>query len=411
MVTPTTRRSFRFAMFALLYFVQGSALAYFRNFQKPYLDQSGVDADLIGLLTAILLVPFILKIFIGMLSDRVNLLGLGHRKPYIVAGLVLAGLGFGLASLFDPANSIVPFMGLMIVGSFSVALFDSTTDGLAIDTTPPREQAAVQGFMVGGRALGFIVLSLIFGVLVQAEGYAPMFVIIGLGMLLPLLLVLQIHESPEREPDQRFEWSAFGGLGKPQFLIFGAYAVLYSVTSFGLDGLPTFYLSEAFGSTGAVLGNYGALRGVGAVVGAVGAGFLMSRVGRPATAFGALIGVSIGALLFGLTSSVQQVLGVGLVWGVAWGFQETVFVALAMSVADSRIAASMFAIMMAVSNLGSAIGEGVFTGLTDNLSFSMVFMIIAGINLIVLPVLWGFFRVSAQQAVPDAGALAPAEGK
>ena len=68
-------------MFGLTYFVQGSALAYFRNFQKPYLDSLGVDADVIGLLTSILLLLFILKIFIGMLSDRVNLFRLVIVNP------------------------------------------------------------------------------------------------------------------------------------------------------------------------------------------------------------------------------------------------------------------------------------------------------------------------------------------
>jgi hypothetical protein len=53
----TRSRWFRLSMFGLLYFVQGSALAYFRNFQKPYLDRFNIDADLIGLLTSILLVP------------------------------------------------------------------------------------------------------------------------------------------------------------------------------------------------------------------------------------------------------------------------------------------------------------------------------------------------------------------
>ena len=44
-------------MFASLYFVQGAALAYFRNFHKPYLSRFGIDPDVIGLLSSILLVP------------------------------------------------------------------------------------------------------------------------------------------------------------------------------------------------------------------------------------------------------------------------------------------------------------------------------------------------------------------
>jgi PAT family beta-lactamase induction signal transducer AmpG len=91
----THSRPFRLTLFALMYFVQGAALAYFRGFQKPYLGSLNIDADVIGLLTSILLLPFILKIFIGMVSDRVNLFGVGHRKPYMMLGLLLAVLAFG----------------------------------------------------------------------------------------------------------------------------------------------------------------------------------------------------------------------------------------------------------------------------------------------------------------------------
>ncbi len=39
---------------------------------------------MIGIVGGITLIPFILKILIGLLSDRVNLLKMGHRKPSII---------------------------------------------------------------------------------------------------------------------------------------------------------------------------------------------------------------------------------------------------------------------------------------------------------------------------------------
>ncbi|MCA9959438.1 MAG: MFS transporter, partial [Anaerolineales bacterium] len=204
--TTQPSRRFRLILFAMLYFVQGSALAYFRNFQKPYLDSFGIDADLIGLLTTILLLPFILKIFIGMLSDRVSLFGHGHRKPYIVLGLLLAVVAFTAVSFVSPDHNFTLFAILITLGSFSVALFDSTTDGLAIDSTPSAEYGTVQGTMVGGRALGFIILSLIFGLLVQSQGYRIVFLIIAASMLLPLLWVLRVQEPPQRDNSQTFNW-------------------------------------------------------------------------------------------------------------------------------------------------------------------------------------------------------------
>jgi PAT family beta-lactamase induction signal transducer AmpG len=391
-VITSHTRSFRLSMFGLLYFVQGAALAYFRNFQKPYLSGLGIDPDVIGLLTSILLLPFILKIFIGMLSDRVNLLGFGHRKPYIILGLLLAVVAFGGAGFVLPDRNLMLFAILIVTGSFSVALFDSTTDGLAIDTTPPQEHGTVQGTMVGGRAMGFIILSLVFGALVQEQGYRVVFLIIAGGMLLPLWWVFRVHEPHQRVAEQPFQWSAFNTLLKPFFLIFGAYAVVYSIASFGIDGLVTLFMSDHFNAPEALIGQYGALRGAGAVIGAIGGGLLIDRLGRQRSAYGAAVIICLGAILIAAASSLNFLLVLGLLWGLAWGFQETVFVALAMGLTDTRIAASMFAVMMALSNFGTAIGEGVATGLTDNLGFTMVFWLLAGINLMTLPILWGLFN-------------------
>src|SRR5688500_1955514 len=137
-------RWYRLTMFALLYFVQGSALAYISTFMKPHLNSFDIDADSIALLSSLLLVPFILKIFIGVLSDRVSLFGLGYRKPYIVIGLLLAMVAFAAAGTVSPGDNFTLFAILLILGSFSITLFDSATDGFAIDTVPAQDHDTVQ---------------------------------------------------------------------------------------------------------------------------------------------------------------------------------------------------------------------------------------------------------------------------
>jgi MFS family permease len=383
-------------MFGLLYFVQGAALAYFRNFQKPYLDGLQIDPDTIGFLTSILLLPFILKIFIGMVSDRVNLLGMGHRKPYMILGLFLAALAFAGGGLVLPDQNFVLFAVLVVAGSFSVTLFDSTTDGLAIDTTPPEHQGTIQGVMVGGRAVGFILLSWAFGEMVETQGYRVVFFIIAVSMLVPLLWVIGLREAKQRAETRSFQWAAFKSLTQPRFLIFSLYAILYSFVSFGVDGLVTFFMKKELQATSSLIGRYGSLRGIGAVVGALVAGLLIDRFGRRRSAYAAIFLISLGSISIGLAGQARTVLALGVAWGIVWAFQETLFFALAMGLTDSRIAASMFAIMMAISNLGTAITEGVSTGLTDNLGFSAVFWLLAGVNILTLPVLWGLFRIAPE---------------
>ena len=160
----------------------------------------------------------------------------------------------------------------------------------------------------------------------------------------------------------------------------------------------TYFLSEQFRAPETIIGQYGALRGLGAIVGAIGGGALLSRLSRRRGAIVAAVGITLGAALIGSATSSRMTVALGLIWGLAWAFQETVFFALAMDIADSRIAASMFAIMMGISNLGSAVADGAATGLSDNLGFRQVFWLLAAINLLTLPVLERLFRVAPELA-------------
>ena len=59
---------------------------------------------------------------------------------------------------------------------------------------------------------------------------------------------------------------------------------------------------------------------------------------------------------------------------------------------------AFFAIMMGISNLGSAVADGLATALSDDLGFSMVFWLLAIVNLITLPVLWRLFKKAPEIA-------------
>jgi MFS transporter, PAT family, beta-lactamase induction signal transducer AmpG len=389
-------RRFRYTMFAMLYFVQGSALAYLRNFLKPFLDDMGIDPDTIGIFAGLLLLPFILKIFIGMLSDRVNLFGKGHRKPYIIIGLLGGSLAFVLATIILPLDNFLLFAILILFGATFVALFDSTADGLAIDTTPANEQGTVQGVMVGGRAAGFIILSLVFGAMVQRSGHGAVFLVIAASMLLPILWVTRIKEPARRDQSQQFDKQAFRALLKPRFLYFSAFAIIYATATYGVDGIVTLFMSKSFDASDTIIGQYGAIRGVGAIIGAILGGVMLDQIGRFTGSYAALLLVSLAGLALALSTSIGMVMIVGLFWGIAWAFIETIFVALAMALADTRIAASMFALMMAISNIGVALGEGFATSLTDNIGFTAVFAILAAINLINFPVLRYLFKIAPE---------------
>ena len=98
-------KAYRYTIFGLLYFIQGAILSYFTGFNGIYLLSFGVSMRGVGLIGLIGMMPFVLKIFLGILSDRVNLLGGGYRKPYILIGVAVQALSLVLVPLIDPSTS------------------------------------------------------------------------------------------------------------------------------------------------------------------------------------------------------------------------------------------------------------------------------------------------------------------
>src|SRR4051794_8544405 len=87
-------------LFASLYAVQGVVVAYLFNYNKAYMAEFGLGEGAAGVVQSLALLPLALKFLVGPLSDRFNLLGLGHRLPYIVLGLAAQAAGLvGLAAL------------------------------------------------------------------------------------------------------------------------------------------------------------------------------------------------------------------------------------------------------------------------------------------------------------------------
>ncbi|NJL25645.1 MAG: AmpG family muropeptide MFS transporter [Calothrix sp. SM1_5_4] len=128
------------SFFALLYYIQGAALAYVVNFQKPYLAGEGIGKKTLGLFTSLLLLPFIAKVFLGMLSDRLPLGRCGSRKPYMALGLGIFGLCYFSLGGIDPGHHFALFAAVTWLASLGLALFDTCADGWAVDIAEEREQ-------------------------------------------------------------------------------------------------------------------------------------------------------------------------------------------------------------------------------------------------------------------------------
>ena len=386
----------RIALFSSLYFAQGMLMSYFLSFNILYLGESGYSAGEVGIFQAILALPFVLKIFLGMLSDGVNFFGLGHRKPYIALGL----LGQIFAMFFAPQISLegglTTFALVALAASISMALYDTCTDGLALDMTPPDERGIVQGAMVGARALGVLVMLVVGGRIAEIIGWQWVFYLIGVISLLPLGLLVGsgLKEVPsemgQREP---FQWRAFRSFSSGAVISLTIIGFIYAVA---LDGVLT-YLSDYLRVIMELsIGNIGLLVAfsmVGRILGAVSNGWITDRIGRRQSLVVAVGLASVGCLGLALNWGIPWVGVFGFIFGLAYGYYNAVYAAVVMDLSDPRISASMFAIFMMFVNIGTVGGQVLGGQIIDNLSFAAMVTIFGLLNLVNIPLVFRIFKI------------------
>lgn len=396
----TDSRNGRYFLFGLLYFVQGTLLAYVLVFNNLYLRQAGGAAWQLSLLNGLLAIPFILKIGIGVMSDKMPLrlpfLGHGYRLPYINLGLFLVAVGSVLTSFIPPVEMFALFLSMAMVIALGLSVYDTVADGLAIDVTPIEEQGMIQGIMVMGRALGFVALAAVYGRLILWVDWAVVFWLIALLSLLPWPWLRHLQEPAQRPLTQQFHWDAVRKLWQPEMRRFFLYALVYSICVYGANAIITLFANEGLGGTLVDVGNVAALGGVGMMIG----GLLGTWLNRWAAIWwqGMMTTTAVSATLLIIAglSNLHNIALMTLGWGISLAMAELVFVTLSMQKSDPRMGAGQFAIFMAVSNVGTGLGQSLSTGLIDTLDFSWIFAILAIVNLLSIPL----FQLMRQDAHP-----------
>lgn len=389
MSRPAQLGSLQLLLFASLYALQGVVVAYLFNFNKPYMQHAGLREDVIGGVQTLALLPMVLKFLVGPLSDRVNFLGFGHRRPYIALGLLMQMAGLvGLAWL-DPNRHLVTFAAMAVLAVTGLAIYDTCCDGMVVDVTPPEGRARVQGILWTSRFLAATVCTLGFGSWIGwmgGPGHCDKVLLACAGLsLLPLALGFAVREPKRADDAEIFQWSALWVMIRPRSLVLLAFGCLYGMAGMGVESnLSLFYLRLGFGAGGDV-GLLGASRNLGRAAGAVLLPIALTRLGRTRVL---TLGVFALAATIAAHTAVSTRTGaafLGFAFGAANGWDDALFAFLAMEAADPRMAASTFALFMAVTNT-SVVGDALFSrGVTVTGGYRAPFLATALVALAALP--------------------------
>ena len=359
-------------------------MGYFAALNAIYLLSFDLTMTRIGVLAGIATIPFVLKIFLGILSDKVPLYRFGHRKPYIILGLAVQTFALFIVPWVDPGQNFWSFAGLAFTALLGLALYDTCTDGLALDTTPKHEEGAIQSFMVGGRALGMVLGSALLGTVAEYTHWRWAFWLLGLLGFLPLPMLFRFKE-PERLSGSSFEWTAFRSMLHGKVLYLGLMGAILASAIYAAEGIVNPFLKTEYDINHMQAGLFGATWGLGVVAGGVIGGYMNDRRRRESTLRLGIISAIITTLSLACIPNVSTAWILVVLFGAAFGYFETVYCAISMDVSDRRIAASMFAVLMAVGNIG--VGLGLFVGcrLVDIIDYRWTFCLIAMVNLAAIP--------------------------
>ncbi|MHA1689012.1 MAG: MFS transporter [Promethearchaeota archaeon] len=399
-------------IFGLLYLTQGIIHSAFASLVPIYiltLLGSVEAADVANLGTTVML-PFICKLIMGILTDKFGTNRLGRRKPWIIGSTLFAGICWLFIPSLIFANPQAAFMifsltGLIIMSG--VAMSDTAMDGYILDICPPRKLGTVNGTCWGARSLGVIVggpaILLFVGVTAQI---LIVFYLLGILTIIFGLLTLYIETPAKYEKMQIvehlkvmvksgenwkvFAYSFFMAITDGVVFIFLALYVLIRAGLVNPVGATINLLEEdvnLFGPQAIIT----LITGLGILIGSIVNGKIADIKSRRVAVVGALIFKSVSLLVILLPVPIILLLILALLVGISSGFSTASYFAVATQYSKKypESTSTYFSISLSFINLGTVLGISLtgiifrnITAITQNifLIYAVVFISMVILN-------------------------------
>jgi PAT family beta-lactamase induction signal transducer AmpG len=390
----------RYISFAILYVAQGipEGMTFFGI--PAWMAMNGKSAAEIGTFSAVVIIPWSLKILIAPLMDRFTFLPMGRRRPWVLAGQTGLMLSFiVMAFVPDPLNNI----NLLMTAGFFVSLFgsiqDVATDGMAIDIVPFDQQARANGLMWGAKTIG-ISVSLVSGNWI-IHNYGFEYAILFLSFLVSLILLIPLLFR-ERPGEKLLPWTngspsgsslkiqleSLGQIIKSLFKVFflpGSILMGIAFFSFQLGNglinalLPVFAIQE-MGWTDEEYSHVFSIINISAgVLGMFAGGALADLFGKKRMMSVYLICMIVLVTTMAFTKihwpGPYFVHGFIAIYYTLYVFLTVAAFATGMGLCWNRVAATQFTLYMAISNLGRALGAGILGPAREYLAWEYVILL------------------------------------
>ncbi|WP_028227150.1 MFS transporter [Paraburkholderia ferrariae] len=254
----------------------------------------------------------------GRLADKFG------RRPTLMINIACYSL-FELLTGFSP--NLMTFLVLRSLFGIAMGGEWGVGSALTMETIPPKARGAVSGLLQAGYPSGFLLASIVFGVLYEHVGWRGMFFVGVLPALLVLYVRANVPESPAfKEMKQRARPSLLATL-KHNFAL-SIYAIVlmtcFNFFSHGTQDLYPTFLREQHHFDPHTVSLITIVLNIGAIVGGLFFGSMSEKIGRrKAICIAALLALPVlplwafssGPLLLALGAFLMQISVQGA-WGV-----------------------------------------------------------------------------------------------
>jgi PAT family beta-lactamase induction signal transducer AmpG len=398
-------RSRRIAAVTLLGFASGLPLALTSGTLQAWMAVDGVNIRTIGIF-ALVGLPYTVKFLWSPIMDRFVPPLLGRRRGWMIITQLVLMLGIAIMAFNSPKQAPLLMAAFALTVAFSSASQDIVIDAYRTDVLREKERGAGAAVFVMGYRIAMLISGALALVLSDNIGWHSTYLLMA-GLMTVGIISTFFGPEPEQKiiPPKSLQEAIWGPLkdyfSRRAAVLLLLLIILYKLGDAYAGTLTTAFLIKGVGFSPTDVGTINKGLGlISLIVGAMFGGALMARLGlfRSLLLFGVLQAVS--NLSFMVLAWLGKNYGM-LIFAVAFenlsgGMGTASFVALLMTMCNSRYSATQYALLSSLAALGRIFIAPTSGFIVASMGWASFFFITA---LAALPGLWLLWRM--RDAISD----------
>ncbi|HNT76504.1 MAG TPA: MFS transporter [Anaerolineae bacterium] len=334
------------------------------------LAQVGTILSMYGLWQAVARFP------LGIAADWA-----GRRKPFILGGFALSGLGALLMATADSAGGLL--IGRALTG-FAASVWVLLVVAYNSEF-PPEEAVRASALLSGVNSVARMLATGVTGALNRWGGY-PLAFFAAAGTAAAAMLVL----APARETPRPSRAPTLGGLGKlmlrPDVLIPSLLCTVMQYAAWTATFTFTPLLAEQFGATGDTLSLLTSMNIGVVMVGNFGAAPVVKRWGATRPIVWSFVGMLVAMGLLAFAQGLPAIFASQIILGLVTGVSYSVLMGLSIRYVDETQRATAMGLFQAIYAIGMFAGPWLSGILADAIGMQPMFGVV-GVACLVLGLL------------------------